>query len=443
MNFLNFVPNHIIVSISSWISRIIMSFIQLYMIKILLDILGVNKYAVFSVISGIMGWFMLCDFGAGVSIQNYISEYRAKNLDYSVFLSVSLFSLFILSFLCVFILYFLSPFLSKFILGGFGFLNEKEICRIFFLSGTLFILTNISNTMYKIWYAEMKGYISNIIPTIAYVLSFIFFVIIKGRLENIKDNISIVLFVYFFPGIILSFIFTIKRINYIHIVKALEAGFAGFKEIISMLYKRGLKFWIFAVMAAIVLQIDYIVMAKFLKTKEIVEYNIASKVFMFGFFIYNSVLFSLWPVFAEKIASGDMEYVKLKINKYIIYGIIYMVFFVFCFLVFKNMIIKILAPNTNIEISFKFIILLGFYYFIRIWTDMYSMVLQSANILKPFYMLVPFQALISVLFQVLLSQYIGIYGIVLGLIISFVLTVSIGLWRYADRYLFNRRKYEV
>ncbi|MCX7647792.1 MAG: MATE family efflux transporter [Elusimicrobiales bacterium] len=435
MNFLKSIPDHILVAGSSWISRIITSFIQIYMIKVLIDILGVDKYAVFSVLLGIMGWFMLCDLGSGVSLQNYISEYRAKNKNYDILIKVLFFSLFFLSLLFILILYFVTPFFSKFILGEFDFLNKKEIFTVFFISGSVFVLMNLSNSMYKIWYAEMKGYISNIIPTISYLISFFILFLYEKELKNNQNGLLLVFLIYFLPSLLISIFFILKRIIPFNINTLKDNS-----NFIFIIYKRGFGFWIFAFMASIVLQIDYIVMAKTLSTKEIVIYNIVSRVFMFGFFIYNSILASLWPVFSEKISKGDLEKVKIKIKKYIKLGIIYMIFFIFCFIIFKNIIINLLAPNANIEISFSLIILFGFYYILRIWTDMYSMVLQSANILKPFYILVPFQAFISVFAQIFFVKKIGVYGIVLGLIFSFLLTVSIGLWYYANKYLFDRGK---
>ncbi len=437
MNFLKSIPEHILVAGSSWVSRVVTSFIQIYMVKILIDILGVNKYAVFSVILGIMGWFMLCDLGSGVSIQNYISEYRVKSKNYDILVKVFFFSLLFLSLLCILILYFISPFLSKFVLGEFNFLNKKEIFTVFFISGSVFVLMNLSNSMYKIWYAEMKGYISHIIPTISYLISFFILFFYKEELKNNQNGILFVFLIYFSPSLLISIFFILKRIIPFNFVFFLKDNL----RLIAMIYKRGFRFWIFAFMASIVLQIDYIVMAKTLSTKEIVVYNIVSKVFMFGFFIYNSVLASLWPVFSEKISKGDLEEVKIKTKKYIRLGIIYMIFFIFCFIVFKDIIINLLASSTNIEISFELIILFGFYYILRIWTDMYSMVLQSGNVLKPFYILVPFQALISVFAQFFFVKKIGVYGIILGLILSFLLTVTIGLWYYSNKYLFNRGKY--
>ncbi len=66
------------------------------------------------------------------------------------------------------------------------------------------------------------------------------------------------------------------------------------------------------------------------------------------------------------------------------------------------------------------------------------MLLQSASILKPFIILVPIQAVLSIIFQIIFVKKIGIYGIVLGLMLSFIFTVVFGLYYYSDRYILRR-----
>lgn len=76
------VPTHIIVAASAWGSRLVSIFIQFYSIKILLDLLGTEGYAVFTVIGSLVGWFLLADFGLGNSLQNQISYRRANHQEY-------------------------------------------------------------------------------------------------------------------------------------------------------------------------------------------------------------------------------------------------------------------------------------------------------------------------------------------------------------------------
>ncbi|WP_422824300.1 polysaccharide biosynthesis C-terminal domain-containing protein [Xenorhabdus siamensis] len=72
-------------------------------------------------------------------------------------------------------------------------------------------------------------------------------------------------------------------------------------------------------------------------------------------------------------------------------------------------------------------LLFAAYFSIRVWSDTYAMLLQSMNELKPLWLIVPFQATLSFGLQWYLAGKFKIYGILIGLIISFILTVVIFL----------------
>ncbi len=316
------IPNHILVAFSSWVGRIITAFIQLYLIKTLISILGVNEYAVFSIITGIMGWFMLFDFGIGSSLQNYISEHRANSKNYNIFLKASFVFIFLITILMIGILYLISPFIAKFIFKNFNFIDITEKRILVFVAGALFLLTNIINVLYKVWYGEMRGYLSNIFPAFGYIVVFLIFYFFRDYFTDISENklLYVVVF-YFLPIIFIPLLIAFRKLDF----SVFQVGIKKiWVEILLKLIKRGIRFWIFAVMGAVVLQVDYIIMGLYLSPDDIVTYNIASRIFIFGFFIYNSVLSALWPVFSEKIARNEIKEVNEMVKKYIFYGILYM-----------------------------------------------------------------------------------------------------------------------
>ncbi len=430
------IPNHILVAFSSWVGRIITAFIQLYLIKTLISILGVNEYAVFSIITGIMGWFMLFDFGIGSSLQNYISEHRANSKNYNIFLKASFVFIFLITILMIGILYLISPFIAKFIFKNFNFIDITEKRILVFVAGAMFLLTNIINVLYKVWYGEMRGYLSNIFPAFGYIVVFLIFYFFRDYFTDISENklLYVVVF-YFLPIIFIPLLIAFRKLDF----SVFQVGIKKiWVEILLKLIKRGIRFWIFAVMAVVVLQVDYIIMGLYLSPDDIVTYNIASRIFIFGFFIYNSVLSALWPVFSEKIARNEIKEVNEMVKKYIFYGILYMFFFTLIFIGLKDRLVSFFTSDERIIISAKFITIFGFYYILRVWCDTYSMLLQSASILKPFIILVPIQAVLSIIFQIIFVKKIGIYGIVLGLMLSFIFTVVFGLYYYSDRYILRR-----
>lgn len=423
---------HLFVAASAWISRIIISVVQLICIRFLISGLGTEKYALFAILTGLTGWYLLTDMGVGYSLQNYISEFRSKNKSYNNYVAVAACLSLIVFSLVLIVLYFVSPYIAIRLLKQFSFFSNAEKIRAFLLVGILLTGTSIGGISYKIWYAKQKGYLSNIIPAIASLISLAGIIIIsKCTLPN-KLFLSLIFFTG--PTAILacvSFVFQMFQIKKEHWKMNLA--------IFSKLMKRAFHFWTFAIMSAAVLQIDYIVMSQFVSPKDIVIYNIATKVYTFVFFIYSSVLMAFWPVCTEMIAKNNWSYVITESKKYIKIGIGIIIFFIICFIIFAPNIVRLFSPNYKVIIPISFIIILGIYQIIRIWSDTFSMILQSVSFMKPFWIWVPIQAILCILFEWFFARSYGIYGIVCGLIASYVLTVVWVLPKYVYRYLKNTR----
>jgi Na+-driven multidrug efflux pump len=64
------------------------------------------------------------------------------------------------------------------------------------------------------------------------------------------------------------------------------------------------------------------------------------------------------------------------------------------------------------------------YYVMRVWTDTYAMVLQCRSHLYPLWISTPIQAILSVVFQILLIQRLGVQGAVWGMMGSFLFTAA-------------------
>jgi len=102
--------------------------------------------------------------------------------------------------------------------------------------------------------------------------------------------------------------------------------------------------------------------------------------------------------------------------------------------------VNLLTAGQIEYLPVKTIALFGFYYCIRIWTDTYSMLLQSMSKLKIFWIYVPIQGIISFTAQYLCAIKFGLNGIIIGLITSFLFTA---VWVLPLAYtVISRKNYE-
>ncbi len=414
------IPEHLIVAGVAWISRAVMALSTLASVRLLMDNLGLENYAVFVLLTSMTGWFMLADFGVGSSVQNYISEARANNKIYSHLVMASSQLAVFLGCLTLAFLYFTSSYFGPLLLKQAEFLSDIQKTKLFFVTSTLSICAALGGVIYKVWYAEQRGHLSNIAPAIASLLALAGLLIVKDVSFDNKLFANLIIFI--FPTALIP---TISLLNClfkdsINSKKNNTLLIREFKPILN----RGLKFWFFSVVAAGVLQIDYIIMSQYLTAYDIAVYSVATKIFGISFFIYNAVLSALWPILAEALAKNNWVPVKSHIKNILISGLLLTSFCTILLIWLMPFFVELLMPNKNIVVPIGFILILGAYQIIRIWTDAFAMVLQCASSLNSFLILVPLQAVICISLQLLLVPSFGIYGVLFALSASFLITVS-------------------
>lgn len=421
MNIFNtFIPTHLIVTISAWLGRLVMVVTGIIMVRMLTTALGVEQYGAFAVLAGLQGWFLLLDFGIGSSLQNHISERRSRGESVDAFLMVTLVSGGFISVLFSVGLLVSSPYIAPLLLKSFSSLEAAEKVRCFTTNGILFVIVTVGSISSRIWYAEQRGYLSSIVPAVASVCS-LGLVYLVMSLQP-ADRLFWCVLASGVPSaalLLISFV--------VQTVSGNTVSAAELRGVLQPLFFRAFKFWGFALLSAFVLQIDYIIMSQFLAAKEIVAYNITGKVFFIAFFLYSAFLSALWPLCTEAAARMEWGLLMKNLRNILISGFTIMTIASVVFYWSMPSIVKILAPSETLIIPPLFILLMGAYFLVRVWADAYSMVLQSMSYLRPFWLLTPFQAIISCALQLFLVPRIGLSGIVIGLLGSFLLTVCWGL----------------
>jgi O-antigen/teichoic acid export membrane protein len=425
---------HLFVAASAWISRVIIAVVQLVSIRVLMGSLGVEQYAMFALLMGLLHWYLLSDIGLGVSTQNRISECRAREDSYDRYIAVAGLIAIVLLFVSILVLYLASPYLAQQFLQAFPEVNDEEKARNFFLTGALFIAVGIGTISYKIWYAEHRGYLAHIVPAVASLIGLLGIVLLDD--SGYGDSVYAALLVFNAPAAILSFgslIFQFAR-------NAPALNDITFSMMKGTLF-RAAKFWLTAIMATAALQIDYLVISQVLEPNEMVIYLLSTKIFGFIAFFFTSILWALWPTFAESITRGAWDSVKRSVVKCIKLGMTFVAGSTILLAYAAPYISEILAPGQDIHIPVQLILLMGAYHLLRVWNDVYTVILQSMNLLWPLWVLVPFQVAICVGLQYILAPVYGSLGIVLGLIASFILTVVWGLPLAANRQFEKLRIY--
>jgi O-antigen/teichoic acid export membrane protein len=366
-----------------------------------------------------MVWFGLVDFGLGFGAQNLISSQRAAGQPYNQYAAIGLGIGFVVFFAFLLLIGSLSTSLGPSYLKGFSSLSDEQKAGKFLWVAFLYLAYGTGTIMYKVWYGEQKGHLSNILGVAAGLVALAgIWVVTKGTLE-VEDRLFWSLTCFIAPAAA----FPIVAAGYRLVRIGSELKLATL-AMVSKVLKIGFQFWLFALMSAFVLSTDYLVMSQVLGAEDIATYSIVTKVLGFTLTIYVAALMAFWPVCAEYKARGDFGAIRSSIKRYLGVGTVAVAAATCIFSAFREILSTILTGGQSVVIPFWLVVLCGGYFAVRVWTDTFSIVLLSMSELGIFWIWVPVQAIVSLGLQIGLAPFLGVYGIILGLTISFLVTVA-------------------
>ena len=186
-------------------------------------------------------------------------------------------------------------------------------------------------------------------------------------------------------------------------------------------------FLVFNVLGAAVLQIDYLVMSQKVSSVEIIQYYTVGKIFSFVSFINQAVLFAAWPTLTSLYAEKKLDEIRRQLNRLILMSVGVTMVATVSLLVSQDLIGRVLAPGTNLDIRSTVILGFSAVALIRCVTDPFAIFLQSIGNLTPLIAFAAVQAIVSAGLQWQLAEALSIEGVLLALFLSFVLTSAWGL----------------
>lgn len=417
--------------LSAWGGRAINIVSQLAVIRVLSHALSLEDFALSTLMLNLTAWFALFTFGIGSALQNYISECRAQGQAHARFVqSASLVALLIVPVVGV-VLLLCAELVSANFFGSYVGYGNNTKARLFLVCGLIFVIQNLGQFQFNIWYGEQRGYLSSLVPAGTTVFGLLALYTLTQT--TVHAHVMGCFFSLTIANAVVPFFLMLR-----HLPRSFSMMISLVRHECRLLFKRGFGFWGFAVLGVGVLQVDYLMISRYLSAYELVQYNILSRVFGVLLFAHTAILLSLWPVFSELIARHDFVQVKQVLKKYIALGLVLVALGSVAVVLGMPWVIHFLLPEKSVVIPVGLIVLMGVYCLIRVWTDTFGVLVQSANDMRPLWLLVAIQALLSIVAQSQLIPQIGLAGAILGLIISFLLTVTWALPAHVQRKYFKK-----
>ncbi len=395
--------------IVGWGARLVVLFLAFVNTRLLIDCMGTEGYAAYSIIISLTPWLALMNLGIPITIQNSISRSRGKNRDYTEIRDQS-FGVGLIIVLALSPVSILMGWLThRYLLINYPFASSGAVTVIFWL---IFIM-GISQLLTQVMYAEHEALWPNLYPVFAPVWTTLILLIFKYF--EISD-FNIVLLVIGLSNILMP-------IHAAWRLKLIDRCRFSYLSLKSVIYSSKDQL-IFSILASITLSVDYIVMSRILDAQSIVTYNLASRLYLTLVTLHTVSIVSHWTPVADLIHTSQKKEARRYVEKIVAQGLIIGGVGGFIIFIGMDFWVDILSggkvDHISVQLSFTF----WMYAILRICTDTYAMAVQGAGHVSKINQFIPIQALISLLFQLLLGVHFGVTGIVCGLMLSFVLTAS-------------------
>lgn len=409
------VPRHLVVAASGWVARAVGAGAQLFMIRLLTSHLGTLAFAVFAILYGLVGWFQLADLGVGASLQNFISESKARGVAHAQTVRAVTELSCVLFCIQALVLTVVSGWIGPWILRQFDIPNASKV-QLFMMTSILLLTFSLGQVATRIYYAEKRGYIPNLTFAGAQLLGCL---LAWCSIRFVSaPNLSFALGAFLLPSALFMTSLFIAIL-----FRRTPGPSATLREVKPILRHAG-GFAGFFLSGAFVLQSDVVIISQFLEPREIAQYTLLSKILALIFMLYSEGLQALWPLVTEHFVARDIMVIRKWVAAYLISGTTLIVAACVALYWQGDKLLSLLAPGACIRITLPLLGLFGAYYLIRVWCDIFGMLLQSISKLATLWIIVPIQGALCVGLEWSIVPKYGAPGVVTALALSFLLTVA-------------------
>ncbi len=412
------IPRHTWVGLSNWAGRLVGIALQLVSIPILAQNLTTEHYAAYTIALSMLGWFALADLGMGASLQNFMAE--AAVTKESIAGKVGAIATISVAVLLGGILLVAAgaPFLGPLLFKGSAFASGLAT-QIFAVTGTLFLLAALGTMSNRMLYGFGMGVIANSLTVLSSIASFLLLLLaihlFKGGELLIASLVAYgapLAIVGMTAGIILVKRYGTRQPDIV-------------RQAVPVVKKRAQNFFLIAIFATGVLNVDYLVMSQSLDARSITAYNILSRYFGLAITLYGGLLSATSVHWAQLMKRKEWREFRASWRNHVVVscGGFAIVFFMISFA--ATPLLHLLAPKLNsFSIQGSTLLLFGIYILVRLWTDTSTAALQAVNETRILLRWIPVQSVISVTCQIFFASIFGLNGIIIGLIVSFLATVA-------------------
>jgi O-antigen/teichoic acid export membrane protein len=201
----------------------------------------------------------------------------------------------------------------------------------------------------------------------------------------------------------------------------------AFTRLVSL----ALRFWLFAVLANLILMVEYLVISQILPSGEIVLYSIMMKIATVGITLFTTVISVMWPEWTHEWELGQWAMLRRRVLTLATVGVLLCVPGAAVAVFAVPIIIRLWLHDTTVVPSVLLILLFVVYLAVRMWTDTHSAALMAGSRITVATKFAMIQALITAPLEYLFGRHWGAEGVIFGLVAGFLASAA---WMFPHRF---------
>jgi O-antigen/teichoic acid export membrane protein len=392
-----------------WSARAIVIGCSLANTRLLLNMVDVPEYAVYAIVLSLGPWFNLLGLGIPNTAQNAIARHRAEGTDHLALQHAVVNTAVVAAVLGLVLCWPIGWSIQHTVLAGHDGTSAPAVGLMCFG----LCLTALMPVFNQVLFALHRGLWPNVMPGLQSLATTALLMAMSGAgLRGLDWAVA----TFVAPALL------------VFVILALAAGAAPRHGIdwrqLKQVMVEGRHFLLFGLLSTGALSADYLVMARTLSSLDIVEYNLAGKVFTVLLTVHAVVLSSSWSGLSDLHYSGQTHLLRRRVRSLLLVGAVVVLPPALLIVAFQDDVFRLISGARAVPISLALLTLWPAYLLIRVWCDTFALAHMSAGRVSTMNTYVAGQTALSVAGQIWLGARYGAAGILAGISLSFLLTAA-------------------
>lgn len=292
--------------------KLLVAALNFLSVPIVLNYLGIETYAVWIIVTSVVVWMQLADFGFGGGLTNALAKTngRRDNASAAVYLSTTLISLLILSVILLPAVYYLAQvFPWRFV---FRLSSEAQVViavQAFQVVGLMFVINLPVSLIVRVYTAYQKAYLASFAQIAGSVTAFIM------TISAVKLNADIVYLVIIMSSapLIANIILWIRFIKTGWPFKISKIRFDN-NSLLTVGYI-SLPMFILQLGSLLINELIVISIAQLGSLEQIAHYSLVQRIYLLGFVLAAALTNPFYPPIRESFERKDFTWVKDAIGR--------------------------------------------------------------------------------------------------------------------------------